>query len=303
MKTSGPNRLILPAALLCAAGLFSSPLPAAEGSPEAMAAIAKTAENFVEAFNKGDAGAVSAFWTPDGDYVDQEGRVLEGREAIAGAFSKFFADNKGLKVRIESESLSFPAPDTAIEDGTTAVLPANGAPPSRARYTNVFVNTDGKWLLSSVREAAYVPPSHAGHLNALAWAIGEWTDDSNGQEIGHVLFEWTPEGNFIVSTYAVTSKDVLLHRGTQWIGWDSAANQIHSWSFESDGGFGQGAWKEDGGKWVIETSTTLPDGKKMTATNIVSRVDDNTITWQSTKRTLDGKSLPDTEEIKLKRNL
>jgi len=301
MKTPGPNRLILPAAILCAAGLLCSPAAAAEGTPEAMEAIAKSAEGFVEAFNKGDAGAVAAFWTPDGDYVDQTGRALKGRDAIEGAYSEYFAKNKGLKLRIESEALAFPTAGTAIEDGTTAVLPANGAPPSRARYTNVLVNRDGKWLLSSVREAAYVPPSHAEHLDALAWAIGEWTGDESGREVGHVWFGWAPEGNFIVSDYAVTSKDVLLSQGTQRIGWDSAAKQIHSWSFESDGGFGQGVWKQDGGKWIVETSASLPGGQKLTATNIVTPVDEDTVTWQSKNRTLDRKSIPDTDEIKLKR--
>jgi len=38
--------------------------------------ITKTAEAFVEAFHKGDAKAVAAFWTPDGDFVDENSRVF-----------------------------------------------------------------------------------------------------------------------------------------------------------------------------------------------------------------------------------
>src|SRR5262249_8670714 len=107
-------------------------------------AIQKNAEAFIEAFQKGDARAVAAFWTTDGDYTDQTGRNLKGREAIEKAFQGFFAENKDLKLRIDSQSLRFVTPDVAIEDGTTEVMAPDGSPPSRARYTIVHVKKDGK---------------------------------------------------------------------------------------------------------------------------------------------------------------
>ena len=281
-------------ALACALGVATLPGRAAEDDK---AAIASTAEAFVTAFDNGDAKALAAFWTPDGDYTDQTGQVIRGREAIEKAYAEFFAKNQGLKVGIESESLRFPTPDTAIEDGVSSVLAPDGAPPSRARYTNVFVKQDGKWLLSSVREAAYTPASNAGQLRGLEWTLGEWADDV----VGHITFAWSPEGNFIISTQAVTLKDVLMSRGIQWIGWDPATRQIRSWSFESDGGFSESTWTEEDGKWVIKTNAILPDGKKLSATNIVARTGEDSATWQSTNRSLDGKALPDLAEVKLKR--
>lgn len=109
---------ILPLALVCATSRAS----VAESNPQEEAAITKTAEAFVEAFQKGDAKAVAAFWTPDGYYVDATGRVLQGRSAIEKAFENFFAENKGLKLPIEVASLKFPTPNTAVEDGTTGVV-------------------------------------------------------------------------------------------------------------------------------------------------------------------------------------
>ena len=44
---------------------------------------------------------MAAFWTQDGDYVDLTGRVLNGRPAIEKDFENLFAENKGLKLRIE----------------------------------------------------------------------------------------------------------------------------------------------------------------------------------------------------------
>jgi uncharacterized protein (TIGR02246 family) len=90
-------------------------------------AIAKNAEGFIEAFHKGDAEALTAFWTPDGDYTDEDGKTLKGRAAIAKAFKKFFAENKGLQLRIDSTSLRFVTPYVAVEDGTTAVIPPEAA--------------------------------------------------------------------------------------------------------------------------------------------------------------------------------
>jgi uncharacterized protein (TIGR02246 family) len=154
---------ILPLALVCA----TSPASAAESNPQEEAAITKVAEAFVEAFQKGDAKAVAAFWTSDGDYVDPSGRVLLGRAAIEKDFEKLFAENKGLKLRIEVASLKFPTPHTAVEDGTTGVLAPGGTLPSSARYTNFFTKKNGQWLLASVREAPYVPPTNYENLREL----------------------------------------------------------------------------------------------------------------------------------------
>jgi len=291
---------LLPIALACAVGWGNLSVRAAEANPE-QAAITKTAEAFVQAFHKGDAKALAAFWTPDGDYVDENGRMLKGRKAIEDSFAELFAARKGLKVRIDVASLRFLAPDLAIEDGTSAVMSPDGEAPSRARYSNVLVKRDGKWLLSSVREAAYSDPSNHEFLRGLDWMVGEWVDDNAGAAAGRIVFEWTPGQNFLVSTRTAEFKDASLLHGTQWIGWDPVAKRIRSWSFEGDGGFGESVWTKDGQKWVIKTSNTVVNGGKVTGTIIVTPVDANTVAWQFKDQTLDGKPLPDTKEIKMKR--
>src|SRR5262249_50642148 len=60
------------------------------------AVIQKQAEAFIAAFEKGDAKALAAFWTPDGDYTDQTGNRLVGREAIEKSFAELFSETKGL---------------------------------------------------------------------------------------------------------------------------------------------------------------------------------------------------------------
>jgi uncharacterized protein (TIGR02246 family) len=263
--------------------------------------LAKTAEAFIEAFHRGNAKAVAEFWTVDGDYTDASGKHLKGRPAIEKAFTVMFAENKGAKMRIESETLALVSPDVAVEDGVTEVFPADGGPPSRTRYTIVHVKKDGKWYLSNVREAAYTPPTNAEHLEDLGWLIGEWAGEIDKGHVARMSFAWTESENFIVSHFATTFKDSILGGGTNWIGWDPAAKHVRSWSFENNGGFGEGAWTHEGKTWTIKVSSTLPDGKKATVTNVFTRVDDDTVTLASTGRTADGKALPDLKEVKMKR--
>jgi uncharacterized protein (TIGR02246 family) len=275
--------------------------PGRQGNSEAEQAIQKQAEGFIDAFHKGDAKAVAACWTADGDFTDQTGRLLQGRDAIEKAFQGYFAENKGLKLRINSNSLRFVTPDVAVEDGTTEVLGPDGGPPTRARYTNVLVRKDGNWYLSSVRESPLIPRTNYEHLRPLEWLIGEWVDEVEGAEVGRMAFTWSENQGFIVNTYSASAKNIILSGGTQWIGWDPSAKRFRSWTFDSMGGFGEGSWTRDGDKWVSKSTAVLQDGRKMAATNIVARVDANTITWQGKDRSIDGKPIPDMKEVRMKR--
>jgi uncharacterized protein (TIGR02246 family) len=265
------------------------------------AALFKNAEAFVEAFHKGDAKALAAFWTADGDYTDQTGHKRKGRAAIEKAFKAFFAEHKGLKLRVDVEALTFVSPDVAIEDGVTSVIPADGAPPSRARYTIVHVKKDGQWQLRSVRDAAYAAPSNHEHLRGLEWAVGDWAEENDKGEVVRMSISWAPSQNFLLNRFTKTFKDVAIGGGIQWIGWDPVGKHIRSWTFEEGGDFGEGTWSHKGNRWLIKSKAVLRDGKQMTATHVLMRQGDDSITWQATERTVDGKALPDAPVIKLQR--
>src|SRR5262245_13909676 len=57
------------------------------------AAIRASIAAFTKAYNAGDAKAVAAQFTPDGQIVDKEGNTTEGREAIAETFKELFKEN------------------------------------------------------------------------------------------------------------------------------------------------------------------------------------------------------------------
>lgn len=276
--------------------------PPKNGNKDDESALLKNAEAFTAAFGKGDSKALAEFWTPDGDFTDQTGQKLVGREAIEKAFAEMFCENKGIQLRIDITGLRFVTPDVAIEDGTTSVINPDGLPPARARYTIVHVKKDNRWYLESVREAPYTPPSNYEYLKGLEWLIGEWVDDVEKGEAARISFAWTDNQNFVVSHFTTTIKGVSIGGGTVWIGWDPNEKTVRSWMFESTGGFGQGTWTKDGATWTSRSSATLADGKKATATNVVTRVDADALTWAVKDRTLDGKALPDIKPVRMKRS-
>jgi uncharacterized protein (TIGR02246 family) len=275
--------------------------PPKNANPADEEAILKNAEAFVAAFNKGDAKALATFWTAEGDFTDLLGHKTVGREALEKLFAGLLAENKGAQLRIDVTGLRFVTPEVAVEDGTSAVIHPDGLPPARARYTNVHVKKDGKWLLESVRSAPFTPPSNYERLKGLEWLVGEWADEGGKGEAARISFAWTENQNFLVSHFTTIIKGVSVGGGTSWIGWDPAAKTVRSWMFESSGGFGQGTWTRDGETWTSKTTATLPDGKKASVTNVVTRVDADTLTWEVKDRTLDGKPQPDVQPVKMKR--
>jgi uncharacterized protein (TIGR02246 family) len=271
--------------------------PAAKGDP----ALRKRAAEFVAAFDKGDAAAVAGFWTPDGDYVDQLGRQVKGRGEIQKLYEKAFAERKGATLSVAPTSGRMVTPDVAIEDGVTVVTPADGGPGTAARYTAVLVRKDDRWLLESVRESVAFPPSNAEHLEGLEWLIGDWAGEAEKGKSARASYSWAENQNFIVCSFATTLNGVPIVGGTQWIGWDASGKQVRSWTFYSEGGFGEGVWARDGDKWSAKTAATTADGKKVSVTSVVTRVDADHVTVQPTNLSVDGKAIPDAEPLKLKR--
>jgi len=47
----------------------------------------------------------------------------------------------------------------------------------------------------------------------------------------------------------------------------------------------------------VRTKQVLPDGRQASSVNVFTYRDQNTFTWQSTQRLVDGEELPDVEEF------
>ena len=266
------------------------------------AAIRATVAAYVVAFNKGDAKTIAANWSPDAVYSNPfSGDEVTGRKAIEEQLIEIFKDAQGLKIEVDVDSVRFMSPSVAVEEGTARVL-RPGVEPDETIYSCVWIKSGDKWLLDRMTEQPRpVFRSNYQHLKDLQWMIGTWVDQDGSATI-ETTSRWSKNQNFITRKFSISAEGETDLSGVQLIGWDPVEQNIRSWVFDSDGGFGSSTWKKKGNKWVIHSSATLADGRKASAVKTLTVIDDETITWQATGRSLDGEILPNISPIKLTRN-
>jgi uncharacterized protein (TIGR02246 family) len=260
-------------------------------------AIRASVETYVAAFDRRDAKALAALWSPEAVYTNPvTGQQAVGRAEIEKQFAAIFAEAKGVKLEAKTNSVQFVSPNVAVERGTAKVIRPNQAP-EESEYTAVYVKRDGQWLLDRVTEEDVpIAPSQPKELQQLDWMIGTWVDQDQQNRI-ETTCQWTKNRTFITRFFTVSIRDRIDMAGLQIVGWDPAAKQIRSWVFDSDGGFGEGVWRKKGNRWYVQSTGTLPDGRKTSAVNIITYVDDDTFTWQSVNRQAGGEILPNVDEV------
>ena len=279
--------------------------PAAPGMPAPVKsagdeeAIRTAAATYVKAYSQGDAKAVAAHFTADAEYVDEDGRVIQGRDAIEKSLADAFAETPGSRLDANVEAIRFIGPGVAVEDGTARVTPKSGAPVN-SRYTAMHVKSDGKWLIASVRDQAATGRQHRDQVKALEWLVGDWVDESPDSVM---LFSCQPSenGNFLLREFTVKIAGHDAMHGSQRFGWDPMTRHLRAWTFDSEGGFAEGVWHRDGDSWMLKSQGTNADGESTSATTIFTPVDAHTITWQALDVMIGNTAVPDTGLVKIVR--
>jgi len=266
-------------------------------------AIEKLAASYMEAFNKGDSKAIAGFLAPDADYVGPKGKLVKGRENLEKRYAAFFAANPNVKLKTRVTGMKFVTDNVAVLDTAPEVDPPLQGPPVETRATIVVVKRDGRWFVETARDSLHFVPSNYQHLKRLEWMIGDWRDDGADPEAVSVesSCKWTVNKNFIIRKFTVRLKDRIESGGTQVIGWDPRAHTVRSWVFDSDGEFAHADWQPDGNRWIVQSIGVLRDGGEVSSTNIVTKVDHNTFTFQSTNRVIDGRGEADIPPVTIKR--
>jgi len=262
--------------------------------------IRGTAEAFVSAFNKGDAKAVAALWTAQCEYVDEAGRVFQGRDAIEKEYAVFFAKNPGVQMDASIASIKIIGDVVAIEDGAAVVKSARKKLMSSGYYTALHVKEGGKWLMASVREHRAPSQPISVQVGDLAWLIGAWAATAEAKTV-EFSCRWVAGKKFIELAYTVRDKDAIVRSGMQIIGKDPASGELVSRSFDSSGGLGLGTWRAFPNGWIVESRGVMSDGTRTISTDIVSKVGEDTFTWQAVNRLVAGQRLADGEAVVLKR--
>jgi uncharacterized protein (TIGR02246 family) len=274
----------------------------AQPSPDEVA-IRKAIASYVDAFNRGDAAAVANHFSETGTYIDPiSGEREIGREAITKALTERFALGNKPKLSVKIDSVRLLDGSVAIEEGTATVV-GKKTPPEDSTYVAIHVKKDGKWQLDSVRETLLPEPvtDESNPLDELAWMVGQWTNKSSSDASVETVCDWTMNGAFITRTFRVAVEGQPVMAGTQIIAWDPANKRIRSWVFDTDGSFGEGNWTHEENRWTIRTTNTLASGRKATGIQIITKVDDNSFTFESIGRQVDGELLPNVEPITIVR--
>jgi uncharacterized protein (TIGR02246 family) len=272
-------------------------------APEPEAAekpIRQAAEDFKRAFNRGDAKAVAALWTPEGEYIDEGGNVFAGRAEIEKEYAGFFKEHPGSQLQIHIDSIRFVGPALAFEEGTSRLIEPPVGATSVSHYTVVHLKQDGKWLMASVRDVESGSLSNHESLQDLEPLIGNWTATS-GETRVEMTCEWVENRNFIKRSYKAYRGEDLVGSGFEIIGIDHEIGEISSWQFTSDGGLGHNVWHRDGQGWVIEARGTTPQGEATAATNILTPEGKDAFSYRSVDRMVDGEPSEETVTAKIVR--
>ncbi len=265
------------------------------------AAIRETGVTFAKAYNAGDAAAVAAHFTPDAEYVDEEGNLFQGRKEIEEALADYFEENPDSQLEVTVDSIRFVSAGVAIEDGSTTVVHSEGGLSDESFYTAIHVLVDGEWLTASSREhAPKNERQHSTQLEQLDWLLGDWVDEDDDAVV-EFSCQLVDNGNFLLRHFVVKIAGEEAQSGTQRIGWDPVTGKLRTWIFDSDGGYGEGTWRRDGENWVLKTTGVTADGQSVSGTSIYTLVNDHLMTWQGVDHEIAGESCEDSEVITIVR--
>lgn len=277
--------------------LLGSALPGAEELDPRIAALQKTAAEFVMAYNDQDAAALAALFTADGEIiVFASDQLTSGRDEIQTRYEQIFAD-KPRHISIEVGSVRFVAPNVAIEDGVFHLTLADDetALPQSTTFTSVMVKEESalEWRIASTRTLGDVTDA-AGQLSDLADVLkGEWTCRTPDGVRLDLAFGWDDGGKFVIGEMLATTADAEPQEGSIRIGWDAAKQQIVSWIFDAAGGFTHGAWIRADDGWMIRAEGTTGDGESLSAIQQLGPQGADTLIWAVTQSVVEGEKAPD----------
>ena len=148
--------------------------------------------------------------------------------------------------------------------------------------------------------AAEVPTAEEPGLEQLDWLVGDWVDEDDQSRVAFSV-EWVAKGKFLRRTFAVSDEEGVVMEGTQVLGWDPANKRIRSWTFDTEGGFGEAFWTRDGDRWIAKKTFTLATGEKASALNVITMIDGDSFQWLSLNREVGGEFQPNAGPVTIVR--
>jgi len=257
-----------------------------------------SADAYIKAFQEGNAERIAALFTAEAEVVEGDGVVFHGRDAIQAEYEAFFAAQKPGELTIELTSIRPIAAGVLIEEGISRRQPAADGPVTLTRYVATHVRqSDGKWLIASVRELDSPTMTAHERLKDLEWLVGTWRDE-NPDGVVESQWKWSPDGSYLIAEFRMRrhrEKGDGTLSGTHRVGWDPQRKQFRSWVFDAEGGFASGWWSESNGVWSVPLTVVTAEGGSASATLMYQRLSKDVMVVMQRDRVIDGEHLPDVE--------
>lgn len=274
------------------AGPEKSTSTSAEADP-LRAEFSQQARTYEKLFQSGDAEGLANLWTSDGSLETYDGQICRGKQQIKEYFLKDFANFGRQAIKVNITSLQSPVSGVVVEKGTTSAF---GKAPS-GKYTALHIKKDDGWKMSWVLESQ-LQDRDIGSIKALSWLSGKWKSSSVKGDGVELNAKWIENGSFLECTTIDTE---LKAEVRQIIGYSPLLGTLVSWHFAPNGGFGQGEWSKLPDGWRQESAGVTIDGIRTNATYTLKPRTKDTFTWQSTHRSINGVSVPDSAILVLNR--
>lgn len=262
-------------------------------SAELQKVVASSVKRYTEAFKARDAKTLATLFTDEAEYIDDAGVVFHGRKTIEAELKAAFAQNPLAELAVDVTSIRPIAAGVIAEEGVSTVTPKDG-PATRTRYTITHVKqSDGTWLIASVRELESTETAPHERLKQLAWLLGNWREEL-GDSVVKSEWKWSEDGNFLLSDFAVVIDGKPLMKGTHRVGWDAERQQLRSWIFDASGGHSDGWWTgRADGSWSVQLTGIGSTGVRRSCVMTYLPDGPNAIAVTQEKRVQAGISLPD----------
>jgi uncharacterized protein (TIGR02246 family) len=262
-------------------------------------AIRAAAQAYIHALELGDEAALRQMWTADGDYIDATGNAWKAQDLFDEGYSASPVGAGAGSIVVQEGSLRFVSPIVAIEDGDWGLSVGDDGSVVQGRYSVVWVRHNGRWLVDSLRESTADAPPCKERLQQLEWLLGEWVGTTPDAQM-ITSARWSDGGSFLLREFLIRGSDGQAVGGSERISWDPHAGEIRSWTFDSQGGRGEGRWRRDGTRWVVEASEVLADGTKASTTTTYLSQDADSYFWQVASAKVGDVELP-TQQVEFQR--
>lgn len=289
------TRLFLASALITT--LIAAPCHAQSSADDVTEAVRKQLQAYLEVFNQHDAEAAAEFWTAEAVSVQQEtGERTEGRGAILADLTQVFGDYPDVQLAGTVDHVRAIGSDVAVAEGRITLVTAEDQPAESA-FTVVLQKVGENWLIASAHQRNLPTPVTTFEvLQGLEWLVGTWQDQTEGATVTSTV-RWTPNQAFLIRSFEATFDDGEGFSGTQIFGWDPRSQQILTWTFNSDGSFGDGTVSKNGDEWMIKMNQVQSDGGLASGTTVITPIDENTFEVQKIGESIEGEPIPMSDPV------